>query len=195
VTKRRTSGVPELRVVRPFDVETMVFEWGTIQWMSEPRVTNTSGFTMGVVLIEPGKGHERHIYPGCEEILYVISRQDNQMIGVEGEGWQLVAAGEFGAHPADIFHATINTGWEPLKMAAVYSPPGPEARLRALPGCRRIPPGLILQGPPKFSEHLAEVGYGLGDRFPCAEIKMPGDIASCGGNTNGSLGPSGKPQE
>jgi len=49
------ADLPGLRLVRPSDVETMVFDWGTIKWMSEPRVTHTSGFTMGVVLLEPAK--------------------------------------------------------------------------------------------------------------------------------------------
>ena len=52
------ANLPGLRLVRPSDVETMVFDWGTIKWMSEPRVTHTSGFTLGVVLLEPGKGRE-----------------------------------------------------------------------------------------------------------------------------------------
>jgi len=63
------------------------------------------------------------------------------MIDVDGERWQPVAAGDMVHIPADIFHATINTGWEALKMVAVYCPPGPEALLRTLPGCRLIPPG------------------------------------------------------
>ena len=69
------ADLPGLRFVRPSDVETMVFDWGTIKWMSEPRVTATSGFTMGVVLLEPGKGHVRHNHPGSEEILYVVCGQ------------------------------------------------------------------------------------------------------------------------
>ena len=75
--------MPELagrRFVKPQDVETMIFDWGTIKWLSEPRVTDTRGFSMGVVLLEPGKGHARHNHPGSEEILYVISGQGNQMM-------------------------------------------------------------------------------------------------------------------
>ncbi len=135
------ADLPGLRFVRPSDVETQVFDWGAIKWMSEPRVTSTSGFTAGVVLLEPGKGPERHNHLGCEEILYVVSGQGNQMIDIGGEQWQPVAAGDLVHIPADIFHATINTGWEPLKMLAVYCPPGPEAILRALPGRKLIPPG------------------------------------------------------
>ncbi len=132
---------PGLRFVRPSDVETQVFDWGTIKWMSEPRVTDTTRFTMGVVLLQTGKGHERHNHPGCEEILYVVSGRGKQMIDIGSERWKPIGEGDVVHIPADIFHATINTGWEPLKMVAVYCPPGPEVILRTLPGCRLIPPG------------------------------------------------------
>jgi oxalate decarboxylase/phosphoglucose isomerase-like protein (cupin superfamily) len=41
--------------------------------------------------------------------------------------------------PADVFHETTNTGAGPMRLLAVYSPPGPEALLRSLPGCRIEP--------------------------------------------------------
>ena len=135
------ADLPGLRFIHPSDVETMVFDWGTIKWMSEPRVTKTRGFSMGVVLLQPGKGHERHNHPGVEEILYIVSGRGNQMIDVDGEKWRPISEGDVVHIPADIFHASINTGWEPLKMVAVYCPPGPEALLRTLPGVRLIPPG------------------------------------------------------
>ena len=130
-----------LRFVTPAAVETQVFDWGTIKWLSEPRVTGTERFAMGVVQLRPGKGHTRHNHPGCEEILYVVSGQGKQMIDIEGEQWEPISAGDMVHIPADIFHATVNTGWEPLKLVAVYSPPGPEALLRALPGCLVLAPG------------------------------------------------------
>jgi oxalate decarboxylase/phosphoglucose isomerase-like protein (cupin superfamily) len=115
------------RFIRPADVETQVFDWGTIKWLSEPRVTATERFTMGVVLLQPGKGHVRHNHPGTEEILYVVSGQGKQMIDIDGEQWEPISAG-------DMIHI-------PLKMIAVYSPPGPEALLRALPECRVLAAG------------------------------------------------------
>jgi oxalate decarboxylase/phosphoglucose isomerase-like protein (cupin superfamily) len=124
------------RFVKPDDVETQVFDWGTIKWLSEPRVTDTKRFSTGVVLLQPGKGHTRHNHPGCEEILYVVSGEGNQMIDIDGEKWQPIVAGDLVHIPPDIFHATINTGWEPLKLIAIYDPPGPEALLRLLPECR-----------------------------------------------------------
>ena len=57
-------------IVEPDDVETQVFDWGAIKWLSE--VAGAKRFSAGVVIIEPGKGHSKHTHPGVEEILYVI---------------------------------------------------------------------------------------------------------------------------
>jgi oxalate decarboxylase/phosphoglucose isomerase-like protein (cupin superfamily) len=134
-----------MRFVAPEDVETQVFEWGTIKWLSEPRVTNAQNFSAGVVLLAPGKGHTRHNHPGVEEILYVVSGQGIQM--VEDEAGQPVrrpvTAGMMVHIPADVYHETINTGWEPLKLIAIYAPHGPEAFLRSLPGTVILPPGQL----------------------------------------------------
>lgn len=129
------------RFVRPDDVETQVFDWGNIKWLSEPRVTATDRFSAGVVILEPGKGHARHNHPGVEEILYVVSGQGNQMIDLGAERWEPIAAGDLVHIPPDIYHSTVNSGWEPLKLIAIYSPPGPEAFLRTLPDCKIVPAG------------------------------------------------------
>ena len=62
----------KLTFVQPQDVETQVFDWGRLSWLSEPNVTAAERFSAGVVKLEPGKGHERHNHPYSEEILYVI---------------------------------------------------------------------------------------------------------------------------
>ena len=41
--------------------------------------------------------------------------------------------------PADVFHSTVNTGKEPMRLIVVYSPAGPERLLRELPGANVIP--------------------------------------------------------
>lgn len=128
----------EQRFVAPDDVETQVFSWGAIKWLSEPRVTGTARFTAGVVLLEPGRGHTRHNHPGAEEILYIVSGEGEQMVEVPDEQGGVrperrhVSAGVLIHIPAGVFHETVNTGWEPLKLLAVYAPPGPEASLREL---------------------------------------------------------------
>lgn len=122
--------------VEPKQVETQVFDWGRIQWLSEPRVTGSRNITAGVVTLEPGKGHQRHNHPGVEEVLYVLEGEGIQMVEAGVEMRQTVRAGTMIHIPADVFHETINTGEGPMKLLAVYSPPGPEALLRSMPGCR-----------------------------------------------------------
>ena len=126
--------------VEPRHVETQVFDWGRIQWLSEPRVTGARAITAGVVTLEPGKGHQRHNHPGVEEVLYVLEGEGMQMVDLGVEERRTVRAGTMIHIPADIYHETINTGDRPMKLLAVYSPPGPEALLRSLPGCRIEPP-------------------------------------------------------
>jgi oxalate decarboxylase/phosphoglucose isomerase-like protein (cupin superfamily) len=126
--------------VEPRHVETQVFDWGRIQWLSEPRVTGARSITAGVVTLDPGKGHQRHNHPGVEEVLYVLEGEGLQMIDLGVEERRTVRAGMMIHIPADIYHETINTGHGPMKLLAVYSPPGPEALLRSLPGCRIEPP-------------------------------------------------------
>jgi len=136
------------RFVSPEEVETQVFDWGTIKWLSEPGVTNAQNFSTGIVLLAPGKGHTRHNHPGVEEILYVVSGQGIQMVeNAQGEPVrQLVGPGMLVHIPAGVYHETINTDWEPLKLVAIYSPHGPEALLRAMPECQVVPPGQLPVG-------------------------------------------------
>ena len=126
--------------VEPRHVETQVFDWGRIQWLCEPRVTGARSITAGVVTLDPGKGHQRHKHPGVEEVLYVLEGEGMQMVDLGVEERRTVRAGMMIHIPADIYHETINTGDRPMKLLAVYSPPGPEALLRSLPGCRIEPP-------------------------------------------------------
>ena len=46
--------------------------------------------------------------------------------------------------PTAIFHSTINTGWEPLCLLALYNPGGAERALVDLPDYRSTPGGRIV---------------------------------------------------
>jgi quercetin dioxygenase-like cupin family protein len=126
--------------VAPEDVETQVFDWGKLKWMSEPRVTRAERFSAGVVVLAPGKGHRRHNHPGIEEILYVVSGQGIQKVGREV---RLVTPGMLVHIPPDVYHETVNTGWVEMVILAIYAPPGPEAQLRKMPGVKIVPAGRI----------------------------------------------------
>ena len=126
-------------IVYGSDVETLAFDWGDVKIMSEPQVTGAKRMSFGMVVLSPGKGHERHNHPGAEEIIFVMSGEGEQM--VDDKPPVHVRPGASIYIPADIYHSTLNTGWEPLRLLVVYAPAGPERILRTIPGCRVLPPG------------------------------------------------------
>ena len=131
----------KMTFVEEEDVETQVFDWGRLWWMSEPRVTRAEKFSAGVVELECGKGNDCHNHPGCEEILYVLEGTGDQMVEVDGEQVvREVGPGVLIHIPPDVLHSTVNTGTGPMRILAVYAPPGPEAELRAMDGVTIEPP-------------------------------------------------------
>lgn len=124
-------------VVYGEDVDSLKFDWGTIKFLSEPLVTGLDRFSFGVVVLAPGKGHVRHNHPGTEEIIFVLSGEGEQMI--DDQGPVKIRPGASMYIPADVYHSTINTGWEPLRLAVVYSPAGAERGLRDIEGCEVVP--------------------------------------------------------
>jgi oxalate decarboxylase/phosphoglucose isomerase-like protein (cupin superfamily) len=120
------------------DVDCLEFDWGKIHFLSEPAVTSAKRFSFGIVELAPGRGHARHNHPGCEEIIYVMSGEGEQM--VDDKPPVKVGPGVSIYIPADIYHSTVNTGKEAMKLIVVYSPAGPERLLREIPGVKVVPP-------------------------------------------------------
>ena len=131
----------KLIFVEEDDVETQVFDWGRLFWLSEPRVTEARKFSAGAVYLNPGLGHDRHNHPGVEEILYVVDGTGTQTVERNGQKIEReVTPGMLIHIPPDVHHSTVNTGPTPLKMLAIYAPPGPEAELRGMEGVQIVPP-------------------------------------------------------
>jgi oxalate decarboxylase/phosphoglucose isomerase-like protein (cupin superfamily) len=146
------------RFVSPDDVDSQVFDWGALKWMVTPEVNGSERISCGVVKLEPGKGHERHTHPESDEMLYVVRGEGEQEIGDETRS---IATGDMLYVPQGVEHGTVNTGWEPLVLVAVYAPPGPEDVLADLPGCTIVPAGELPT--PENAARYAEGGDGEGD--------------------------------
>jgi oxalate decarboxylase/phosphoglucose isomerase-like protein (cupin superfamily) len=127
--------------VKAENVETQSFDWGKLQWLSEPRVTGAKEMVSGIVTLSPGKGHSKHNHPDCAEILFVYQGQGEQTVWTgSDEVKETVIAGELIYLQPSQFHSTINTGTEDMVIFAVYQKTGPEVGMRADPGCTVIPP-------------------------------------------------------
>jgi len=124
------------------EVETQKFDWGTLQWISEPRVTGFDRMVTGVVTLLKGQGHAKHNHPGIEEILYILDGTGEQTIYYDdgSEEKRAVGPGQLIFLEQGQFHSTYNIAEKPLKILAIYAKSGPEAGLRADPGCTVIPP-------------------------------------------------------
>lgn len=103
-----------------------------------PRDVDAATTALGEVVVNPRRGHERHVHENSDEVLYVI----------EGHGVQTVADSEFPVGPGDAVwvprgtpHSTFNTGWKPLRLIATYVPGGAEEALRELPDFVELAPG------------------------------------------------------
>ena len=123
-------------LVDPNALPTMTFDWGVIK----PLVAGLSPTVslMHVVLL-PGHGHERHNHPDADEILYVLAGTGEQM--VDDDTTFEVRPGHTVWIPKAAFHSTLNTGWEPLVLLAIYAPGGSEEALKTLPDYRELPAG------------------------------------------------------
>jgi oxalate decarboxylase/phosphoglucose isomerase-like protein (cupin superfamily) len=127
--------------INPHALPTQTFEWGTIKWFVTPDRTPGAALTFGEVVVLPGRGHDRHNHPESEEILYVLSGEGEQMVN-DGASFPIKAGDTIYIPPA-IFHSTLNTGWAPLRLLALYNPGGPEKVLEGLPDFREVPAGHV----------------------------------------------------
>ena len=118
---------------------TQTFDWGAIKWLVTPGTTEGATITFGEVILLPGQGHDRHNHPQSEEILYVLSGEGQQMVS-DGDPFP-VRAGDTIYIPTAAFHSTVNTGWEPMRILAIYNPGGPEKDLEGLPDFEEIAAG------------------------------------------------------
>lgn len=130
-----------MSAIDPSSIPTATFGWGAIKWFVSPSTTKDAVMTVGEVVLLPGKGHERHNHPDAEEVLYVLAGEGNQMVD-DGEPFP-VKAGDVIFVPTAVFHSTINTGWQPLRLLAIYNPGGSELALRGQPDFREIPAGEV----------------------------------------------------
>jgi oxalate decarboxylase/phosphoglucose isomerase-like protein (cupin superfamily) len=124
------------KLVDTATLPTMTFDWGVIK----PLVSGDSeAVSMMHVILLPGKGHDRHNHPNSDEILYILAGEGDQMVD-DREPFR-VRPGQTVFIPKGAFHSTLNTGYEPMVILAIYAPAGAEEVLKELPDYREVPAG------------------------------------------------------
>ena len=129
------------KLIDPAELSTMSFDWGLIKPLVATENTDDPAMSLMHVVLLPGEGHERHNHPDSDEILYILSGRGEQM--VDDSETFAVGPGQAVFIPKAAFHSTVNTGWEPLVLLAVYAPAGAEEALKGLPDYRELPAGEV----------------------------------------------------
>ena len=127
------------KLIDPAALPTMSFDWGVIKPLVATDNTEDPDVSLMHVVLLPGQGHERHNHPDADEILYILSGEGEQM--VDDSQTFTVRAGQAVWIPKEAFHSTMNTGWDPLILLAIYAPAGAEQVLKTLPDYRELPAG------------------------------------------------------
>src|SRR3569833_100106 len=109
----------------------MTFDWGLIKPLVDVENTDRPDVSLMQVVLLPGQGHERHNHPDSDEVLYILAGTGEQMID-DAQTFP-VRPGHAVWIPKGAYHATMNTGWEPIVLLAIYAPAGAEQALKTLP--------------------------------------------------------------
>lgn len=140
-----TTNIDTRQVISPRDAETIVSSWVTAKIMASPDVSGAEKMSAVSLYFNPGHGHARHNHPASEQLIFVIGGEGEMMI--EDDAGQpiktAIGPGSLVTIPRGAFHSTFNTGWEPLRIFAVYSPAGPEAAMRNSEEFVVLDPGVV----------------------------------------------------
>jgi oxalate decarboxylase/phosphoglucose isomerase-like protein (cupin superfamily) len=127
------------KLVDPHAIATLSFDWGLIKPLVARADTGAQTMSLMHVVLLPGRGHERHNHPASDEILYILAGEGRQMVD-DGEPFP-VGPEQAVFIPMGAYHSTLNTGWQPLTLLAIYAPGGAEDALRGLPDFRQLDAG------------------------------------------------------
>ena len=100
------------------EIRTDQASWGHSRWVSNPASTGARQLTVLDAALAPGQAHSFHKHPNQEEVMYVISGTVEQWIDREK---RLLGAGDAAFIPADVVHATFNSGGE-ARLLVIFSP-------------------------------------------------------------------------
>lgn len=94
-------------------------DWGSMGWMTHPRLTGNRQLTIIDVELAPGKGHDFHRHPDQEETIYVIEGTVEQWLGEEQ---RVLTSGDAVYVDAGTVHASFNVGDQPARVLAILGP-------------------------------------------------------------------------
>ena len=92
--------------------------WGSLAWMSRPAI-GAKELTVIEVTLDADGGHNFHKHPDQEEVIYVLEGVVEQWLDQEK---RTLRAGDAVFIPADVVHASFNSGGAQAKLLAILGP-------------------------------------------------------------------------
>lgn len=111
------------RFVHQGDYEVEELPWGPHDWLCKPGFTDAKNLLLVRVTMPHGKGHNFHVHPEMEEIIFVISGKAEQWVD---KTMEIIGPGELAHIPKGEVHATFNAGEDDLVFLAILSPASAE---------------------------------------------------------------------
>jgi quercetin dioxygenase-like cupin family protein len=112
------------RFISSDEAEREQLPWGRLGWVSRPANTGTSRLVVIEVDLMPGHGHNFHLHPDQEEVLYVVSGEIRQWIE---QAPRTLRAGDSVFVAPGVVHASFNVSAEPARFLAILGPSVTEA--------------------------------------------------------------------
>src|SRR5262245_30373616 len=81
------------------------FDWGTLQWLCNDRLSPGAQQTVGICQILAGKSNPVHYHPNCEEVLFILAGEGRHSF--DGESVAL-RTGQAMRIPAGVRHNLAN---------------------------------------------------------------------------------------
>jgi quercetin dioxygenase-like cupin family protein len=94
------------------------FDWGSIQWLLNAKLSPGAAQTLGICQIFPGRANPLHYHPNCEELLYMLEGTGRHSF--DGD-WIDLKPGVTVRVPAGVKHHLVNTGAQPIRCLVAFS--------------------------------------------------------------------------
>jgi quercetin dioxygenase-like cupin family protein len=93
--------------------------FGKLRQVVMPADTGSRQLVLLEGVIRPGEGHDFHMHPQQEEVIYVVSGQIEQWIGKDK---RVLGPGDAVHVPPTTVHGAFNTGTTEARLLAIFGP-------------------------------------------------------------------------
>ena len=101
------------------ETRTEPLEWGSLLRLSMPSLTGAAQLSVLEASFAPGKGHNFHMHPDQEEMLYVLAGEFEQWVDQEK---RVLRPGDCAFVPPGMVHASFNIGPSQARLLAIFGP-------------------------------------------------------------------------